>query len=537
MNSPTGQSPEFRLLAACAAWPHDGERLDRIRAHAVATLDWPRFELLSRRHRMGALAWSGLSSAAVAPPPETARRMAGAAAISAIRSQQWRGATVEACDALAAAGLTALAVKGVSLSKLAFGDIALRHLRDIDILVGESDIDHAVARLAPLGWTPRLPLPEAVERPDWLRYGKNFDLVRSDGLILELHWRLTTNPYLLTGLTARSGARAVDLGDGLSVTTLSDRLLLIYLCVHGGTHGWMRMKWIADVGALLARLDAAGVEALRHTAGTMGARPAVDAAIRLCAHVLTPDAPAARGGATSRALVAVAMQALTAGGETRELQGQALVMDRIQLSQFRLAQTPRALLFEMNRKFYSGADRRALRLSGPLRVVYPLVRIVSLAMRRTLSARRPATGGALARWLALTPADRMLLAEAALLVGAASVAIRLLPFRSIARIAGRPAVGERGDPDLARRVAWAVAAAARRSPLRSRCFDQGLAAQLLLRRRGVASVMHYGVARTDGELKAHVWVTADGEDVVGGRVAVDHTELARFPAAAAVPAA
>jgi hypothetical protein len=67
-------------------------------------------------------------------------------------------------------------------------------------------------------------------------------------------------------------------------------------------------------------------------------------------------------------------------------------------------------------------------------------------------------------------------------------------------------------------------------PWRALCFQQGLAAQLMLRRRGIPSVLYYGAAQEDRTgLCAHVWVR-DGEiDVIGGEIAHRFAILATFP--------
>jgi len=62
------------------------------------------------------------------------------------------------------------------------------------------------------------------------------------------------------------------------------------------------------------------------------------------------------------------------------------------------------------------------------------------------------------------------------------------------------------------------------------CFEQGLAAQLMLRRRGIASVLYFGVAPNDQNgLAAHVWVRDGDVDVVGGESASEFAVLATFP--------
>lgn len=126
--------------------------------------------------------------------------------------------------------------------------------------------------------------------------------------------------------------------------------------------------------------------------------------------------------------------------------------------------------------------------------------------------------------------DRALVAEAVLLLGAASLAIRLLPFRTIASMAGRgDNARASAEPDEAKRLRWGIAAAARRVPWRAVCFQQGLAAHWMLRRRGHASRLHYG-ARTEPQsaLKAHVWVRSGDTDIVGCDNAADYALLATF---------
>jgi len=130
--------------------------------------------------------------------------------------------------------------------------------------------------------------------------------------------------------------------------------------------------------------------------------------------------------------------------------------------------------------------------------------------------------------------DRALLVESFAWLAIASFAIAVLPFPSIAAIASRgtrrvsPVGGAKQN--LVSRIRWAVGAASARVPWRAVCFQQGLAAQLMLRRRGVTSVLYYGAAHTpDSALSAHVWVRAGDLDVVGCELAPQYALLATFP--------
>ncbi|GGF06706.1 hypothetical protein GCM10011611_10240 [Aliidongia dinghuensis] len=146
---------------------------------------------------------------------------------------------------------------------------------------------------------------------------------------------------------------------------------------------------------------------------------------------------------------------------------------------------------------------------------------------------------ALRKWRRLAWPDRALLCEAVLLLAIARVAIAALPFRWLVRLLGRgdSAAAPLADmPEaLITRVRWAVVAGARRVPWRAVCFQQGVAAHWMLRRRGVPSVLYYGTAPTLTQagaakgLAAHVWVRAGALDVIGGEVAGRFAVLARFP--------
>lgn len=126
-----------------------------------------------------------------------------------------------------------------------------------------------------------------------------------------------------------------------------------------------------------------------------------------------------------------------------------------------------------------------------------------------------------ARWLVVATAGWLLLA-------AACVVIAVLPFKVVSRLLGQGRdagvhAAEPETPPTARDLhragvaARAVAAAVRRSPWRSDCYPQALAARALLCVARVPHVVHFGLRRDDtGTLLAHAWVTTGGLVVVGG---------------------
>lgn len=116
----------------------------------------------------------------------------------------------------------------------------------------------------------------------------------------------------------------------------------------------------------------------------------------------------------------------------------------------------------------------------------------------------------------------------------ASAVVRAVPFRRVMRWTRHPKKPRPADPESIAEIRRTVLAAARRVPWRALCFEQGLTAAWMLRRRGFAADVHYGAATVNGDLKAHVWVRSGEKDVVGCENSDEYALLARFPDESAV---
>jgi hypothetical protein len=129
---------------------------------------------------------------------------------------------------------------------------------------------------------------------------------------------------------------------------------------------------------------------------------------------------------------------------------------------------------------------------------------------------------------------QLVLIEASFWLVVAEMALSVLPFRYVGLFAAgpirRPTPSGQERIMQVRRTRWAITTAARQLPWRAMCFQQGLAAQCMLRRRGIPSVLYYGAAQHDQKsLSAHVWVRDGDIDVVGGEMASRYAVLATFP--------
>jgi hypothetical protein len=122
----------------------------------------------------------------------------------------------------------------------------------------------------------------------------------------------------------------------------------------------------------------------------------------------------------------------------------------------------------------------------------------------------------------------------------ASLAIRFVPFRRLVPIFTRPLpCAEVTGPARARAIAdvrRAVVAAAARLPNRPVCFPQAVAAQAMLRRRGVSTTVCCGATTTPGQgLHAHMWLMSGNDGVVGQEIAAQFPLLATYSNASPPP--
>lgn len=124
-------------------------------------------------------------------------------------------------------------------------------------------------------------------------------------------------------------------------------------------------------------------------------------------------------------------------------------------------------------------------------------------------------------------ANRMLVLEAVILLLPAALAVRFMPF---ARVVGRGRrINRRRGAAEPRRLARMVEIARGKVPWRAKCFESALCLRAMLRRRGIPSTLHYGIGTAEGgALNAHVWLSVDGDVLIGGENAAQFACVATF---------
>jgi hypothetical protein len=238
-------------------------------------------------------------------------------------------------EAFTKARLPLLFVKGLTLSKMAYGSASLKMSRDVDLLVLPEQVAEAGRLLRQLGYRPQLAAdPARLTR--WHRWSKESGWIGTNGLLVELHGRLTDNSRLLPMLRSDGPHQLVSIAPGISLPTLRDEHLISYLAVHGASSAWFRLKWLVDLHALLAGADAQRIGAVHSAMRALGAGRAAGQAmllLHLVYDVPLPDdlARALKADRIVHWLTAEALRQMAAPTEPTERRGGTLGIHATQL--------------------------------------------------------------------------------------------------------------------------------------------------------------------------------------------------------------
>jgi hypothetical protein len=343
---------------------------------------------VARRHQVSALVAARLAAAGAAVP-EPLQRQAERARHRALRQL---GFTLDLVETLAGHGIRAVPFKGVVLSQQAFGSPLLRGAVDVDVLVRPEDVAAAWEVLARAGLEPiNPPLPLSGARLALFCRAAKDSLHRhpESGQVVELHWRLS-DEMADPGMPPAAALASVTLAPGREVLALGDEVLFVYLCMHGAAHGWARLKWLADVAALLHRSPDGGA-ILWAAAQRSGAGIAAGSAILLARELfgLTPPPGfAAPRGLRMPVLLWLARRIFRAGGGARELETTLWRGWAEMLAKLLVAAGWGARLAVFRRLVLAGEDIAQLPLPRGLFWLYPLLRVPLLVRRRARRGRQ-----------------------------------------------------------------------------------------------------------------------------------------------------
>jgi hypothetical protein len=236
------------LRAACSEVASQQDLVDLL----AKPVNWRILFDLAGHHGVQPLLYQRLSSAAELIPADEMRALQQSYQTNLHKAMLLSLELIRIYHLLSSSGLKVLAYKGLALAQTVYGDIALRHAGDIDLLIHASDFQRIRDVVQELGYTPHARMPEAHERA-YLKSGYEcaFDGTAGPNL-LELQWAIQPRFYAVDfdmgGLFHRAVTASVA---GQSMQTPCAEDLFIVLSLHAAKHVWGRLIWLCDLARLM----------------------------------------------------------------------------------------------------------------------------------------------------------------------------------------------------------------------------------------------------------------------------------------------
>jgi len=246
--------PEWSLLLAASSPNLRDLDLNRIRPLLHQSLDWIATLRLADQHGIISLLYQNLAPLHDVIPPAVLASLRQSYERNIHKSLFLVRELIRILDCLRGLGIDVIPYKGVVLSEVYYGDMALRQSGDMDLFVRPQDVPRIKSAVRVLGYTPRVLIPEDAER-DYIDSGYECTFDSAAGInLLELQWALQPRFYAvdfsMDGLFER--AVTVLVADRYVKTPSPEDLVLI-LSVHAAKHVWGRLIWLCDIAQIIKR--------------------------------------------------------------------------------------------------------------------------------------------------------------------------------------------------------------------------------------------------------------------------------------------
>lgn len=307
-------------------------------------------------------------------------------------------------------GVPTLAFKGPALAMAIYGDLALRHFQDLDLLIRRDHLRKAVDTMSGHGFqiTPQFSRPQMT--PYWFRPENPRHVAVSEEIafrapdrsyFVDLHWQLGHDfwrPFSPDTEKMWERTEIHSLSHG-KVTAPCREDLFLALCYHGTKHRWLSLKWLVDIAELLRTAETLDWSRVEEMAGIRPEISAPASVAVLLAHELL-DAPipaeAARiltANNRARAVAtAIRQEILTRGRSTGDNSATFLGLEKRRLVRMkyratRIASYPGGLLREVF-VLVSPKDRAVVSIPERIGFLYHIVRPIRLLVKHTIRAGR-----------------------------------------------------------------------------------------------------------------------------------------------------
>ena len=231
------------------------ESLEQARQGTVdRRFDWEKVQREAEHHSTTTLvAYVLLQAGGDQIPQSVGERLRQRLHVTARNNLRWLAEWHHVLAAFEKAGIAVISLKGPALAVCAYGDLALREFSDLDLLIHPDNAPHARDVLEAEGYRPRDSRAGKGDAMLLRSANRQLEFVNDErGTQIDMHWGAlhAMFPYQLPVNDLFQSSRPAQ-HEGTEFLSLSPEYTLLYLCVHGTKHCWIRLRWLCDVAFYL----------------------------------------------------------------------------------------------------------------------------------------------------------------------------------------------------------------------------------------------------------------------------------------------
>ncbi len=247
-------SIEDRLLLSCARTQMDERIVEKARELLSGALNWNYLLKNSSNHGITPLVFYNLRiiDKFGIVPKEVYRKFERAYYANLHHNMKIYDELSRILRELQDANIKVILLKGAAIAELAYNDLALRPIGDIDLLVQEQDFPKIKELLVNIGYEPTesLPILAPGEAVEYAHYFEQIRFFNEGQLLIEIHFRLVNMGIpKVEEMVWQNAVRVKICGVDTLTPSVEDSLLL--LCIHANQHNYCMIRLFCDIAELI----------------------------------------------------------------------------------------------------------------------------------------------------------------------------------------------------------------------------------------------------------------------------------------------
>ena len=285
----------------CYCLKTENSEQDTSKLKTLSVSDWNDIVQQSLQHEVTPLLYRNLKNFRqdIGIPDEIVQKMRETYLYFAERNMRLYGELSKVLKVLHSDGTEIIALKGVYLAEIIYGNIVLRPMGDIDLLVRKDDLVKLGKKLVQAGYTSSIPFWDeakgAVFSHKHLPHFTKTGTAKTDWTKIDLHWHIMEpeDPFRIDIDALWERAEPVTIA-GTEILVLSPEDLILHLCFHVsyGHRFKQGFKPLCDISrALLYYRDKIDWDQVRVRTRKWGIGKGVYLALYLTRELLAADVP------------------------------------------------------------------------------------------------------------------------------------------------------------------------------------------------------------------------------------------------------